>query len=182
MSAAQPLFPRMHHTDPLLASSEALIYVLCMRRHNKHGCTSGSGSVGAREPRKGAPQLCLRKGKTAALPWPIPALFFQPECKCQLSPSTLLYCAKSGKRSLNYLQINCLLPLSAPWGPIRACALAELGISLALHPLSGIPSQPPPPRQALSQSHLRLPFLMTNFNALIRKHPRVHSSQTPYGA
>lgn len=40
-----------------------------------------------------------------------------------------------------------------------------------------------PPCQTPAQpNHLWLPFLMTNFNALIRKHLHVHSSQTPYGA
>ena len=60
--------------------------------------------------------------------------------------------------------------------------LKKLGVRLPLHPRSGIPSHPPPPGHAPSQSHLWLSFLMTNLNALIRKHLRVHSSQTPYGA
>lgn len=145
--------------------------------NNNYGCVPGAegwGGGGGGRPGKGVSQLCVRRWKWGgSFSSPFWALFFLPESKCQLRPATLFHCVKTGKRSLNYLQINCLLPLSAPWGPIRECAL---------HPLSGIPSRRPPPIHALSQHHLWLPFLMTNFNALIRKHLCVHSSQTPYGA
>lgn len=67
------------------------------------------------EARKGVSQLCERsENEVAALADRFWALFLLPECKCQLGPNTLFYCVKTGKRSLNYLQINCLLPLSVP--------------------------------------------------------------------
>lgn len=77
---------------------------------------------GVGEARIGVSQLCARsENEVAALADPFQALFFLPECKCQLRPDTFFYCVKTGKRSLNYLQINCCLPLSVPWGPIREC-------------------------------------------------------------
>jgi hypothetical protein len=69
----------------------------------------------------GFPALCEKWKRGGSFGGPIQVLFSLQECKCQLRPNTLFYCVKSGKRSLNYLQINCLLPLPAPGGPIRAC-------------------------------------------------------------
>lgn len=152
--------------------------------NNKHGCVSrivgwGAGCAGLE---KGFPALCEKWKWGGSFRRPILGPFLSAECKCQLRPDTLFYCVKTGKRSLNYLQINCLLPLSVPWGPIRECVWKSWVSGLPLHPLSGIPSHLPPPTRMPGQNHLWLPFLMTNFNALIRKHLRVHSSQTPYGA
>lgn len=63
---------------------------------------------------RGSPSFVWEEEKRQLSPDQFQAPFFQPECTGQLSPGTLFYCAKSGKRSLNYPQINCLLPLSAP--------------------------------------------------------------------
>lgn len=77
---------------------------------------------GKGKARKGVSQLCVRsENEVAALADQFGTLFSLLECKCQLRPDTLFYCVKTGKRSLNYLQINCLLPLSVPSGPIREC-------------------------------------------------------------
>lgn len=141
------------------------------------GASVGAGAGGRT---RGVSQLCVRReNEVAALADPFWALFFLPECKCQLRPDTLVYCVKKGKRSLNYLQINCLLPLSVPQGP--ESVFQKAGSQPPTSPTLRDPF-PLTPSQTRAQSHLRLPFLMTNLNALIRKHLRVHSSQTPYGA
>ena len=107
------------------------------------GASVGAGAGGHT---RGVSQLCVRReNEVAALADPFWALFFLPECKCQLRPDTLVYCVKKGKRSLNYLQINCLLPLSVPRGPIRECVSKSWeSASHFTHAQGSLPTDPLP--------------------------------------
>lgn len=120
---------------------ETFIYGL-MCWNNKHG----HQHLGLGEAGRGVSQLCVRReNEAAALADPFRALFVLPECKYQLRPGILVYCVKTGKRSLNYLQINCLLPLSVPRGPIRACAWKSwASASHFLHAPGSLPTHPLP--------------------------------------
>jgi len=104
MSEAQPLYPRKHHTDIL--SLEALIYDLCMCRHNERVCASRSGSVGAGEPRKGAPQLCLRKGERRCSPLTNSSPFLPARVQAPAEPQQHLALLCEVRKEISQLSSN----------------------------------------------------------------------------
>lgn len=143
---AQPLFSRRidhpQSSNGLLSLWKLLFMVWCVETINM-GASVWSWGWGRHE--RGFPALCETWKWGGSFSRPILGAFLPARKKCQMRPDTLVYCVKKGKRSLNYLQINCLLPLSVPRGPIRECVSKSWeSASHFTHARGSLPTDPLP--------------------------------------